>query len=137
MVLHRAQWREKPDRGHGRGAAGARSAARPPERRGAGARTCPPTALLHLAGTPLRVLDAARYRETLVPVAVPAGGAVATGPMCAGSMTAADGGSSFDAHGATVLAACSAVGVGGILAAGALSRPLLRAVTRQAGARGE
>ncbi|AVV45684.1 hypothetical protein C6376_34320 [Streptomyces sp. P3] len=86
---------------------------------------------------PLRVLDAARNRETLVPVAVPAGGAVATGLMCAGSMTAADGGSSLDAHGATVLAACFAVGVGGILAAGALSRPLLRAVTRQAGARGE
>jgi hypothetical protein len=37
----------------------------------------------------------------------------------------------------TVLAVCSAAGVGGILAAGGLSRPLLRAVTRQAGTRGE
>ncbi|AXE90501.1 hypothetical protein [Streptomyces sp. Go-475] len=53
------------------------------------------------------------------------------------SRALAGGSSSFDAHGLIVLAACSAAGVGGILAAGGLSRPLLRAVTRQAGAHGE
>jgi hypothetical protein len=94
-------------------------------------------ALLHLAGTPLRVLDAARNRETLIPVSVLAGGAVATGLLCGGSMMLAGGDSSFDARGLTVLAVCCAAGVGGILAAGGLSRPLLRSVTRRAGARGE
>ena len=94
-------------------------------------------ALLHLAGTPLRVLDAARNRETLIPVTVLAGGAVAAGLLCGGSMMLAGGDSSFDARGLTVLAVCWAAGVGGILAAGGLSRPLLRSVTRQAGARGE
>ncbi|WP_234329902.1 ABC transporter permease [Streptomyces viridochromogenes] len=89
-------------------------------------------ALLHLAGTPLRV-----NRETLIPVTVLAGGALATGLLCGGSMMLAGGDSSFDARGLTVLAVCCAAGVGGILAAGALSRPLLRAVTGQAGARGE
>ncbi|NGO68166.1 hypothetical protein [Streptomyces boncukensis] len=49
----------------------------------------------------------------------------------------AGGGSSFNAEGVIVLAACCAAGVAGILAAGGLSRPLLRAVARQAGARGE
>ena len=94
-------------------------------------------ALLHLAGTPLRVLDAARNRETLIPVTVLAGGAVAAGLLCGGSMMLAGGDSSFDARGLAVLAVCCAAGVGGILAAGGLSRPLLRSVTRQAGARGE
>ncbi|MEU3936605.1 FtsX-like permease family protein [Streptomyces sp. NPDC029044] len=94
-------------------------------------------ALLHLAGTPLRVLDAARSRETLIPVAVLAGGAVATGLLCGGSMTLAGGDASFDGGGLLVLALCCAAGVGGILAAGGLSRPLLRSVTRHAGVRGE
>jgi hypothetical protein len=56
---------------------------------------------------------------------------------CAGAMMLAGGDSSFDAHGLTVLAVCCAAGAGGILAAGGLSRPLLRSVTRQAWARGE
>ncbi|MFF6780077.1 FtsX-like permease family protein [Streptomyces sp. NPDC012510] len=93
--------------------------------------------LLHLAGTPLRVLDAARSRETLIPLTVLAGGSLAAGLLCGGSMVLAGGDSSFDARGLLVLAVCCAAGVGGILAAGALSRPLLRAVTRQAGARAE
>lgn len=93
--------------------------------------------LLHLAGTPLRVLDAARGRETLIPVTVLAGGALATGLLCGGSMMLAGGDSSFDARGLIVLAVCCAAGFVGILAAGGLSRPLLRAVTRQAGARDE
>ncbi|MDQ0963306.1 hypothetical protein QFZ66_007184 [Streptomyces sp. B4I13] len=94
-------------------------------------------ALLHLAGTPLRTLDRARNRETLIPVTVLAGGAVAAGLLCGGSMTLAGADSSFDAHGLTVLAVCCVAGIGGILAAGGLSRPLLRSVTRQAGARDE
>ncbi|MFF5372977.1 FtsX-like permease family protein [Streptomyces sp. NPDC013187] len=94
-------------------------------------------ALLHLAGTPLRVLDTARSRETLIPVTVLAGGALAAGLLCGGSMMLAGGDSSFDARGLIVLAACCAAGVGGILAAGGLSRSLLHAVTRQAGVRGE
>ncbi|AVV45996.1 hypothetical protein C6376_36145 [Streptomyces sp. P3] len=94
-------------------------------------------ALLHLAGTPLQVLDSARNRETLIPVTVLAGGAVAAGLLCGGSMMLAGGDSSFDARGLTVLAVCCAAGIGGILAAGGLSRPLLRSVTRQAGARDE
>jgi hypothetical protein len=94
-------------------------------------------ALLHLAGTPLQVLDRARNRETLIPVTVLAGGAVAAGLLCGGSMMLAGADSSFDAHGLTVLAVCCVAGIGGILAAGGLSRPLLRSVTRQAGARDE
>ncbi|MEU2281791.1 hypothetical protein ABZ614_07525 [Streptomyces sp. NPDC013178] len=35
--------------------------------------------LLRLAGTPLRILDEARRKEALIPVAVLAGGAVLTG----------------------------------------------------------
>ncbi|MGC9544792.1 FtsX-like permease family protein [Streptomyces sp. UG1] len=94
-------------------------------------------ALLHLAGTPLRVLDTARSRETLIPLTVLAGGALATGLLCGGTLTLAGGDSSFDARGLIILAACCAAGFAGILAAAGLSRPLLRAVTWQAGARGE
>ena len=53
------------------------------------------------------------------------------------AMMLAGGDSSFDARGLIVLAVCCAAGAGGVLAAGGLSRPLLRAVTRQAGVRGE
>lgn len=93
--------------------------------------------LLHLAGTPLRVLDAARNRETLIPVTVLAGGAVAMGLLFGGSTMLAGGASSFDTRGVIVLALCCATGAAGILATGSLSRPLLRAVVRQAGPREE
>ncbi|WP_329048511.1 hypothetical protein OG873_04015 [Streptomyces violaceus] len=93
--------------------------------------------LLHLAGTPLRVRDAARNRETLIPVTVLGGGAVAAGLLCGGSAMLAGGDSSFDARGLIVLAACCAAGFVGILASGGLSRPLLQTATRQVGARGE
>ncbi|MET7738225.1 ABC transporter permease, partial [Streptomyces sp. NPDC005402] len=53
-------------------------------------------ALLHLAGTPLQVLDSARNQETLIPVTVLAGGAAAAGLLCGGSMTLAGADSSFD-----------------------------------------
>ncbi|GCB47448.1 hypothetical protein [Streptomyces sp. NL15-2K] len=93
--------------------------------------------LLRLAGTPLRVLDAARREETLVPVAVLAGGAVLTGIFTAAPLTILGGSSSLDMGGIALLAGCFGLGVGGLIAASALSRPLLRTVTEQAGPRAE
>ncbi|WP_169729467.1 FtsX-like permease family protein [Thermoactinospora rubra] len=84
-------------------------------------------ALLRLAGTPLEVLDRARRKETLIPLAVMGGGAIASGMVCAvpfmiGAMTV---------NGLLTLLACVAVGFGGVIGAGALSRPLLRSVTAE------
>ena len=92
--------------------------------------------LLRLAGTPLRTLDAARRKETLLPVAVLAGGAALTGTFTAAPLTLGAG-SSGDASGIALLALCFGVGVAGLLAAGALSGPLLRSVTEQSGPRPE
>ncbi|WP_371583943.1 FtsX-like permease family protein [Streptomyces sp. NBC_01314] len=92
--------------------------------------------LLRLAGTPLRTLDAARRKETLLPVAVLAGGAALTGIFTAAPLTLGSG-SSVDTGGLALLALCFGVGVAGLLAAGALSRPLLRSVTEQADPRPE
>ncbi|MEV0643455.1 FtsX-like permease family protein [Streptomyces sp. NPDC050619] len=92
--------------------------------------------LLRLAGTPLRTLDAARRKETLLPVAVLAGGAALTGIFAAAPLTLGAG-SSIETGGLALLALCFGVGVAGLLAAGALSRPLLRSVTEQSGPRPE
>lgn len=92
--------------------------------------------LLRLAGTPLRTLDAARRKETLLPVAVLAGGAALTGIFTASPLTLGAG-SSIETGGLVLLALCFGVGVAGLLAAGALSRPLLRSVTEQSGPRPE
>ncbi|WP_119583474.1 FtsX-like permease family protein [Streptomyces europaeiscabiei] len=92
--------------------------------------------LLRLAGTPLRTLDAARRKETLLPVAVLAGGAALTGIFTASPLTLGSG-TSVDTGGMALLALCFGVGVAGLLAAGALSRPLLRSVTEQSGPRPE
>ncbi|WP_405513061.1 FtsX-like permease family protein [Streptomyces canus] len=92
--------------------------------------------LLRLAGTPLRTLDAARCKETLLPVAVLAGGAALTGIFTAAPLTLSSG-ASVDTGGMVLLALCFGVGVAGLLAAGALSRPLLRSVTEQSGPRPE
>ncbi|MFJ1807757.1 MULTISPECIES: hypothetical protein [unclassified Streptomyces] len=92
--------------------------------------------LLRLAGTPLRTLDAARRKETLLPVAVRAGGAALTGIFTASPLTLGSG-TSVDIGGIALLVLCFGVGVGGVLAAGALSRPLLRSVTEQSGPRPE
>ncbi|MFD5914378.1 FtsX-like permease family protein [Streptomyces massasporeus] len=92
--------------------------------------------LLRLAGTPLRTLDAARRKETLLPVAVLAGGAAPTGIFTAAPLTLGEG-SSIETGGLVLLALCFGVGVAGLLAAGALSRPLLRSVTEQSGPRPE
>ncbi|WP_238431561.1 FtsX-like permease family protein [Streptomyces cavernae] len=94
--------------------------------------------LLRLAGTPLRILDEARRKETLIPVAVLAGGAVLTGLFAAAPLTVLAGGSSsLDLGGIALLAACFGLGVAGLLAASALSRPLLKSVTASSGPRGE
>ncbi|SDK93041.1 FtsX-like permease family protein [Nonomuraea jiangxiensis] len=82
-------------------------------------------ALLRLAGTPLEVLDRARRAETLVPLTVMGGGAILVGVFCA--MPFMIGGMSV--AGAITLGACVVVGFGGVVGAGALSRPLLRSVT--------
>jgi hypothetical protein len=82
-------------------------------------------ALLRLAGTPLEVLDRARRAETLIPLAVMGGGAILTGAFCAMPFMIG----SVNVTGIVTLALCVAVGFGGVIGAGALSRPLLRSVT--------
>jgi hypothetical protein len=83
--------------------------------------------LLRLAGTPLRVLDAARRAETVRPLIVLGAIALAMGLLCASPFAAATG--VLEPSGLTVLAATLAGGVGLVVAASAASRPLLRSVT--------
>ncbi|GAA2683338.1 hypothetical protein GCM10010412_069030 [Nonomuraea recticatena] len=82
-------------------------------------------ALLRLAGTPLEVLDRARRSETLIPLVVMGGGSIAVGVFCASPFMM----TSPNVSGAIMLAVCVVVGFAGVVGAGALSRPLLRAVT--------
>ncbi|MFE3451541.1 FtsX-like permease family protein [Nonomuraea sp. NPDC059194] len=82
-------------------------------------------ALLRLAGTPLEVLDGARRSETLIPLVVMGGGAIAVGVFCASPFMMV----SPNISGAITLAVCVTVGFAGVIGAGALSRPLLRSVT--------
>ncbi|MFG3259386.1 FtsX-like permease family protein [Streptomyces sp. NPDC048172] len=91
--------------------------------------------LLHLAGTPLAVLNRARRTETLLPVAILAGGSVLTGLFCAAPLTFAGGTPDFDGTSVALLAACLALGATGIAAASAATRPLLRAVATGTGPR--
>jgi hypothetical protein len=91
--------------------------------------------LLHLAGTPLRVLDAARRTESVLPAAVLAGGAVLTGLFCAAPLTLAGGAPQFDGRGSALLVGCLALGFAGLAGASAASRPLLRTVAGEAGPR--
>jgi hypothetical protein len=81
-------------------------------------------ALLRLAGTPLSVLDKARRQETLIPLAVMGGGSLVTGLFFALPFARF-----FGASGLVTLLVLVVLGTGGIVAAGALSRPLLRSVT--------
>lgn len=83
-------------------------------------------ALLRLAGAPPRVLDRARRIETLVPLTVMGGGSLLAGMFCALPFVIA----SPSVTGALVLLGTIVAGFAGVIAAGALSRPLLRAVTR-------
>ncbi|WP_326574056.1 ABC transporter permease [Streptomyces sp. NBC_00481] len=86
--------------------------------------------LLRLAGTPLKVLDRARMRETALPLVVLAGGTTATGVYAATKVN-----EMFhlepDASGAVRLALCVGLGTVTMFAALAGSRPLLRKVTAE------
>ncbi|MGW0485042.1 FtsX-like permease family protein [Nonomuraea sp. NPDC003214] len=81
--------------------------------------------LLRLAGTPLTVLDRARRAETLIPLTVMGGGSILVGAFCATPFMFG----APNANGLIMLLVCVGLGFAGVLAAGALSRPLLRAVT--------
>ncbi|MEU5346661.1 FtsX-like permease family protein [Streptomyces sp. NPDC020766] len=91
--------------------------------------------LLHLAGTPLRVLDAARRTESVLPGVVLTSGAVLTGLFCAAPLTFAGGTPQLDARGVTLLVGCLALGFTGLAGASAASRPLLRRMVKDAGPR--
>lgn len=84
--------------------------------------------LLRLAGTPLKVLDRARIRETVLPLVVLAGGTTAMGVYGSYKLNQA-----FDATintaGALQLVACVVIGALAMFAAISGSRPLLRKVT--------
>lgn len=84
-------------------------------------------ALLRLAGTPLRVLHQARRMETTIPLVVMGGGAILAG-LFPGLLFGLNG---LDVSDLGLLLICVAAGFGGVLAAGALSRPVLRAVTTE------
>ncbi|MFJ9241766.1 FtsX-like permease family protein [Streptomyces sp. NPDC101776] len=84
--------------------------------------------LLRLSGTPLKVLDRARVRETVLPLLVLAGGTTATGLYAAVQVDKAVG-STISTSGAVQLAVCVSLGALALFAAIGASRPLLRAVT--------
>lgn len=84
--------------------------------------------LLRLAGTPLKMLDRARTRETALPLAVLAGGTTAMGVYGAFQFNEASG-STINASGALQLTLCVTIGTLAMLATIAASRPLLRRVT--------
>ncbi|WP_371573960.1 FtsX-like permease family protein [Streptomyces sp. NBC_01314] len=86
--------------------------------------------LLRLAGTPLKVLDRARMRETALPLVVLAGGTTATG-IYAGMKVNEMFHLEPDASGAVRLALCVGLGTLTMFAALAGSRPLLRKVTAE------
>ncbi|MEV0645681.1 ABC transporter permease [Phytomonospora sp. NPDC050363] len=82
--------------------------------------------LLRLAGTPLKVLNHARAIETRIPLLVMGGGAILVGIFCGVPFAAAG---AFSPSGLITLATCVVLGFGGVVAASALSRPLLDSVT--------
>jgi hypothetical protein len=81
--------------------------------------------LLYLAGTEQRVLDQARRQETLLPLGFIGGASIVTGMLLTAPLI---GGMGFDASGALILGATVAAGVVAVIAASAVSRPLLRSV---------
>ncbi|MGW0711641.1 FtsX-like permease family protein [Streptomyces sp. NPDC002643] len=84
--------------------------------------------LLRLSGTPLEVLDRARSRETVIPLAVLAGGTTGMGVFGAMQLNEAAG-TAINTYGALRLVICVVVGALAMFAAIASSRPLLRRVT--------
>ncbi|MEU0410620.1 FtsX-like permease family protein [Streptomyces griseorubiginosus] len=87
--------------------------------------------LLRLAGTPLKVLDRARVRETVIPLIALAGGTTAIGVYASYRLNKLFE-ASINTTGALELAACVAVGALAMFAAIGGSRPLLRRVTEDA-----
>ncbi|MGH8964584.1 MAG: hypothetical protein ACRDXB_04530, partial [Actinomycetes bacterium] len=81
---------------------------------------------LHLAGTPLSVLDAARRAETVQPLLVLAAFGLGLGLLCASPFAAAAG--VLEPSGIVVLVAAIGAGTALVVASSAMSRPLLRAV---------
>jgi hypothetical protein len=88
--------------------------------------------LLRLAGTPLRTLDRARTRETVLPLAVLAGGTTAMGVYGSYQLNKAAG-ATIDTSGALQLTVYVLVGALAMFAAIGGSRPLLRRVTADPG----
>jgi hypothetical protein len=86
---------------------------------------------LRLAGTPLGVLDRARAMETLVPLLVLGLGSIGLGVFAASPVLSSTDG--LTSSGLLGLGVCVVVGLAGIVAASAASRPLLAAVTRDPG----
>ncbi|WP_369174066.1 FtsX-like permease family protein [Streptomyces sp. R28] len=84
--------------------------------------------LLRLAGTPLKVLDRARVRETVIPLVVLAGGTTAMGAYGSYQLNKAAG-ATINPSGAIELVVCVVVGALAVFAAISGSRPLLRKVT--------
>ncbi|MCT9078340.1 FtsX-like permease family protein [Streptomyces fulvoviolaceus] len=84
--------------------------------------------LLRLAGTPLRVLDRARLRETVLPLVALAGGTTAMGVYGSYQLNKAAG-AGINTSGAVELVACLVLGALAMFAAIGASRPLLRRVT--------
>jgi hypothetical protein len=83
---------------------------------------------MRLSGAPLKVLDRARVRETVLPLVVLAGGTTATGTW-AGYQVDKMADASISTAGAVRLAICVVLGALAMLAAIGASRPLLRTVT--------
>lgn len=85
---------------------------------------------LHLAGTPLRLLNQARGRETTAPVLLLVLGSLVTGVVCGAPVTRLGlGGGQIDAAGVALLAGTVVAGLVGVRVASVASRPLLRSVT--------
>ncbi|CAA9449786.1 MAG: hypothetical protein AVDCRST_MAG66-4780, partial [uncultured Pseudonocardia sp.] len=83
--------------------------------------------LLRLTGAPLQVLDAARRAETLRPLSVCGGIALAAGLLCAAPFAAAS--DALAPSGLVLLGSVVVVGALLVVGATAASRPLLRSVT--------
>ncbi|QKZ16003.1 FtsX-like permease family protein [Streptomyces chartreusis] len=84
--------------------------------------------LLRLAGTPLKLLDKARIRETVIPLTVLAGGTTAVGVYGSYKLNKAMN-ATLDMTGLIQLIVCVAVGALALFTAIAASRPLLRKIT--------
>ncbi|QSB04456.1 FtsX-like permease family protein [Natronoglycomyces albus] len=85
--------------------------------------------LMHLSGTPLRVLNRARRQETLLPLLIMGLGSIGIGMTLASPFSTAFG---TDPIGVAILAITVTVGFAGVILASAASRPLLRSVVTSA-----